>query len=186
MLIILRTMIKINKFEAVGVFLCVGVMAFSLFLLRVDSNINFLSLVPEDSQMASVVTGDTENGDIALENTIRDSMNNNGTIKNMIIDDVTLGDGTEVKVGDTVSVHYIGTLQSGQQFDNSYTKGEPFEFIVGEGRVIKGWDQGLLGMKVGGQRILVIPAELAYGASAVGPIPANSTLVFSIELLEIK
>lgn len=186
MLIILHTMIEINKFEAIGVFLCVGVMAFSLFLLKVDSSINFLSLVPKDSQVAAVVANNDGNDDAVLEDTIRDSMTNDGTVKNMIIDDVTVGEGAEVKIGDTVSVNYIGTLQSGQQFDNSYTKGQPFEFTVGEGRVIKGWDQGLLGMKVGGQRILVIPSELAYGASAVGPIPANSTLVFSIELLEIK
>jgi FKBP-type peptidyl-prolyl cis-trans isomerase len=83
-------------------------------------------------------------------------------------------------------VHYIGTLQNGQQFDNSHTRGEAFTFTVGEGMVIKGWDEGLLGMKVGGQRLLVIPPDMAYGANAIGPIPANSTLLFSIELIEIK
>jgi FKBP-type peptidyl-prolyl cis-trans isomerase len=104
----------------------------------------------------------------------------------LVIDDIVIGTGEEVKEGDTVSVHYIGTLPDGTEFDNSNKRGEPFEFTVGEGRVIKGWEDGLVGMKVGGQRILVIPPELAYGSQAMGPIPANSTLVFAIELLEIK
>jgi FKBP-type peptidyl-prolyl cis-trans isomerase len=85
-----------------------------------------------------------------------------------------------------VSVHYIGTLQDGTEFDNSKKRGAPFEFKVGEGRVIAGWEEGLVGMQVGGQRVLVIPPEKAYGSNGVGPIPGNATLVFSIELLEIK
>jgi peptidylprolyl isomerase len=83
-------------------------------------------------------------------------------------------------------VHYIGTLKDGTEFDNSHKRGDAFEFVVGEGMVIKGWEEGVLGMKKGGQRLLVIPSDMAYGANAIGPIPANSTLIFSIELLEIK
>ncbi|MCA9355820.1 FKBP-type peptidyl-prolyl cis-trans isomerase [Candidatus Kaiserbacteria bacterium] len=104
----------------------------------------------------------------------------------MVIDDVKLGVGDEVKKGDTVSVHYVGTLQNGQEFDNSKKRGDPFEFIVGKGMVIEGWDKGLVGMKVGGQRILIIPSDMAYGDNGVGPIPGGATLVFSIELLAIK
>ncbi|MCA9358758.1 FKBP-type peptidyl-prolyl cis-trans isomerase [Candidatus Kaiserbacteria bacterium] len=104
----------------------------------------------------------------------------------MVIDDVKVGSGDEVKAGDTVSVHYAGTLKGGKEFDNSKKRGAPFEFTVGEGRVIKGWEEGLIGMKVGGERILVIPPEKAYGEQGIGPIPGNATLVFSIELLEIK
>jgi peptidylprolyl isomerase len=83
-------------------------------------------------------------------------------------------------------VHYVGTLQNGTEFDNSKKRGQPFEFTVGAGQVIKGWDQGLVGMKVGGQRILVIPPDMAYGERGVGPIPGNATLVFSIELIDVK
>ncbi|MCA9363117.1 FKBP-type peptidyl-prolyl cis-trans isomerase [Candidatus Kaiserbacteria bacterium] len=104
----------------------------------------------------------------------------------MVIDDVKIGAGEEVKSGDTVSVHYIGTLQNGTEFDNSRKRGEPFQFKIGAGMVIKGWDEGLLGMKVGGQRVLVIPPDKAYGEEGVGPIPPNSTLVFAIELVDIR
>ncbi|MCA9368626.1 FKBP-type peptidyl-prolyl cis-trans isomerase, partial [Candidatus Kaiserbacteria bacterium] len=88
--------------------------------------------------------------------------------------------------GDTVAVHYVGNLQGGAEFDNSRKRGTPFEFTVGKGMVIEGWDKGLVGMQVGGQRALVIPPEMAYGEQGIGPIPPNSTLVFMIELVEIK
>ena len=91
-----------------------------------------------------------------------------------------------MKNGDTVSVHYVGTLQNGTEFDNSNKRGAPFEFTVGGGQVIKGWDEGLVGMRVGGQRILVIPSDMAYGEKGIGPIPGGATLVFSIELIAIK
>lgn len=100
--------------------------------------------------------------------------------------DVTVGTGTEVKVGDTVTVNYLGTLENGTKFDSSYDRGTPFSFTVGKGAVIRGWELGLVGMKVGGKRELVIPAELGYGAQANGPIPANSVLKFTIELLDTK
>lgn len=176
----------ISKFEAIGIFSCVGVMAFALFLMRLESASDLLSLVKTDSQLATISTSNGIKTPEEMKETITESFNSQGSMEKIIIDDVIIGEGPEVKQGDTVFVHYIGTLQNGQQFDNSYTKGEQFSFTVGEGRVIKGWDEGIIGMKKGGQRILVIPAELAYGANAVGPIPANSTLVFAIELIEIK
>lgn len=171
----------INKIEAIGIFVCVGFMALALFLMRMETTPDILSMVSTQSQTATVVT----NSD-SLASTVKESVDMKGNVNTLIVDDVIVGEGKEVVATDTVVVHYIGTLQNGQQFDNSYTKGEPFSFTVGEGEVIKGWEQGLLGMKVGGQRILVIPADLAYGATAVGPIPANSTLVFAIELIEIQ
>jgi len=174
----------INKFEAIGILVCVGVMALALFFMRLDTASTLLSSIDSDTQAASVVVA--ENKKEELEATLADSMDKTGALQNLIIDDVVVGEGAEVKEGDTVRVHYIGTLQNGQQFDNSYVKGEPYTVKVGAGDVIKGWDQGLLGMKEGGQRILVVPAELAYGNRAVGPIPANSPLVFAIELVEIK
>lgn len=103
------------------------------------------------------------------------------------IEDIKEGTGVEVKNGDTVSVHYKGTLTDGKQFDASYDRNQPFDFTVGESQVIEGWHQGLVGMKVGGKRKLTIPPNLGYGEQGSPPvIPPNSTLVFEIELLEIK
>lgn len=101
-------------------------------------------------------------------------------------EDTLIGNGAEVQNGDTVSVHYVGTLTDGTKFDSSRDREQPFEFTVGNGEVITGWEQGLLGMKVGGIRKLTIPPELAYGETGQGSIPPNSTLIFEIELLEIK
>jgi peptidylprolyl isomerase len=99
-------------------------------------------------------------------------------------DDVQ-GTGAEAKAGQHVMVHYTGTLQDGKKFDSSRDRGQPFHFALGAGSVIRGWDEGVAGMKVGGRRTLVIPPELGYGQRAVGPIPPNSTLVFDVELMEV-
>ncbi|MFH1188757.1 MAG: FKBP-type peptidyl-prolyl cis-trans isomerase [bacterium] len=104
----------------------------------------------------------------------------------VIIEDMKKGTGEIVKVGDTVSVHYVGTLEDGTKFDSSRDRGEPFSFTVGKGEVIKGWDDGLIGMQVGGKRVLRIPPSLGYGDQSIGNIPANSTLIFEIELLDIQ
>jgi len=102
------------------------------------------------------------------------------------IEDTVEGKGAEAVSGKAVTVHYTGTLTDGKKFDSSLDRNEPFTFNLGAGQVIKGWDQGVVGMKVGGKRKLTIPADLAYGANAVGSIPANSTLVFEVELLDVK
>jgi FKBP-type peptidyl-prolyl cis-trans isomerase len=102
------------------------------------------------------------------------------------IEDIVVGKGKEAENGSKVTVNYVGTLTDGTKFDSSYDRNEPFSFTLGEGSVIPGWDQGLIGMKEGGKRKLTIPPNLAYGESGTGPIPPNSTLVFEIELLKVE
>jgi FKBP-type peptidyl-prolyl cis-trans isomerase len=102
----------------------------------------------------------------------------------LLVEDFVIGTGEEAKLGSEVSVHYVGTLADGTMFDTSHKRNRPFAFAIGEGRVIKGWDQGVPGMKVGGKRRLTVPAELAYGARKKGKIPPNSQLTFTIELVE--
>lgn len=105
----------------------------------------------------------------------------------LIIEDEKIGEGEEVKSGDTISIHYTGTFTNGQKFDSSLDRSQPFETQIGAGKVIKGWDEGVIGMKIGGKRRLIIPPALAYGEQGVpGSIPPNSTLIFELELLEIK
>ena len=105
----------------------------------------------------------------------------------MKIEDLRPGTGAEARAGNMVTVHYVGTLTDGKKFDSSRDRGDGFRFKLGAGQVIKGWDQGVAGMKVGQLRKLTIPPELAYGARGFPPvIPPNSTLVFEVELLEVK
>jgi FKBP-type peptidyl-prolyl cis-trans isomerase len=106
----------------------------------------------------------------------------------LMIEEVKVGDGALATKGKTVSVHYTGKLTNGTKFDSSLDRGQPIEFVLGSGMVIKGWDQGIDGMKVGGKRKLTIPPELAYGARGTpgGPIPPNATLVFDVELVGVK
>jgi FKBP-type peptidyl-prolyl cis-trans isomerase len=102
------------------------------------------------------------------------------------IQDTKNGNGQEAKVGDRVTVHYVGTLTNGEKFDSSRDRGKGFTFQLGAGQVIKGWEQGVAGMRVGGVRKLTIPPDLAYGQRGFPPvIPPNSTLVFEVELLGV-
>ncbi|MCS6318622.1 MAG: FKBP-type peptidyl-prolyl cis-trans isomerase [Nitrospira sp.] len=101
--------------------------------------------------------------------------------------DLVAGTGREAAAGNQVSVHYTGWLTNGKKFDSSVDRKEPFSFPLGAGRVIKGWDEGVAGMKVGGKRKLTIPSQLGYGARGAGSvIPPNATLVFDVELLEVR
>lgn len=108
-----------------------------------------------------------------------------GGVKTLQIKDVRVGTGTVAKAGDSVSVNYRGTLLDGTLFDQSYGKA-PFDFQLGAGQVIKGWDQGVAGMKVGGKRQLTIPSDLAYGPQGQGSIPPGATLKFDVELLKVN
>ncbi len=105
----------------------------------------------------------------------------------LIKEDLVVGSGAEAQSGRVVSVHYTGTLTTGAKFDSSLDRGRPFDFPLGAGRVIKGWDEGVVGMKVGGKRKLTIPPEMGYGAQGFpGVIPPNATLVFEVELIAVR
>ena len=113
-------------------------------------------------------------------------MSTTTTSSGLIIEEITLGDGDEATAGQNVTVHYTGWLTDGKKFDSSKDRDDPFEFPLGGGRVIKGWDEGVQGMKVGGTRKLTIPPQLGYGVrGAGGVIPPNATLVFEVELLGV-
>ncbi len=100
--------------------------------------------------------------------------------------DLVLGEGIVASQGDVLTVHYVGRLTDGRVFDSSVDRNVPFDFTLGVGQVIRGWDEGLMGMQVGGKRVLTISPEYAYGSKGIGSIPPNSTLVFEVELLDVK
>jgi len=109
------------------------------------------------------------------------------TVSGLIIEDISVGSGDEASEGQIVSVHYTGWLIDGKKFDSSKDRNDPFEFGLGQRQVISGWDEGVVGMRIGGTRKLTIPPELGYGArGAGGVIPPNATLVFEIELLGLS
>ena len=128
-----------------------------------------------------------QNDSLQSTSAAQESANSQITGDDLKIEDIKVGEGQEVKSGDTVVIDYKGTLLDGKQFDSSYDRGQPFETQIGVGQVIRGWDLGVVGMKVGGKRKLTIPPELAYGERGAGAdIPPNATLVFEVELKEIK
>ena len=176
---------NLNKFETYGIAFSIGAMALSLWFVRAEMTNNSLAELSTQDSSSPVFVADSDNQRAAVANAIMDATAS-GDFSRLIIDDVVIGNGTVAESGDTVTVNYIGTLQNGQQFDNSYLKGKPFTFTLGEHKVIEGWEEGIVGMRAGGQRILVIPAEKAYGKDGYGPIPGNASLVFAVELLTVE
>ncbi len=134
---------------------------------------------PQTPQQPLNATGTTTMSDTTAPKNI-------STIKGLEIYDMQVGTGTAATVGKKVTAHYIGTLVDGTKFDSSLDRNRPFTFTLGGGQVIKGWDQGIAGMKIGGIRTLVISPELGYGAQALGSIPANSTLIFQVQVLDVQ
>jgi FKBP-type peptidyl-prolyl cis-trans isomerase len=179
-------MIKIHKYEAIGIAVSIGAMALALFIMRFSGQLDgdvFARSAERANNQAAVVT--SENGVEGAPAAIASALTGNRVTK-LVVTDIALGTGEEVEEGDEVEVHYIATLQNGQEFDNSYKKGDSFTFEVGDDKVIEGWNAGMVGMKVGGQRVIIIPSDMAYGHDGYGPIPGNATVVYAIELLSVK
>lgn len=170
---------KLSKNEKTAVFVALAVI---LFFFAVASVVGFVSKgnIAEDGLVGS-------NNSASLNQLTTETQQAPKTINinGMKITDTIVGTGEEAIAGKIVTVHYTGTLGDGTKFDSSLDRGQPFKFILGAGQVIQGWEQGFAGMKVGGKRSLVIPAEMAYGDRAIGAIPANSTLLFAVELLAV-
>jgi|TARA_B100001971_G_C18267810_1_gene595617 FKBP-type peptidyl-prolyl cis-trans isomerase len=165
---------KLGNNEKTAVFVSLAVI---LFFFAAASVIGFIS------NGRGGGAGDTASlSDLSIvEEETPSSVNTTG----MTITDTVIGTGEEAVAGKIITVHYTGTLTNGAKFDSSIDRGEPFRFILGAGQVIQGWEQGFAGMKVGGKRSLVIPANMAYGDRAIGAIPAGSTLLFDVELLAV-
>lgn len=131
--------------------------------------------------------GGSEEQEVAQSEDSECSTEPQTTEDGLIIEDIECGDGEEAVKGQLITVHYTGTLEDGTKFDSSKDRDQPFQFVLGAGMVIKGWDEGFAGMKVGGQRKLTIPPEMGYGeAGAGGVIPPNATLIFDVELLAVE
>jgi len=160
---------------------CVGVLVFTQISGNKDTVIGTQS---SPTQPTTTVT--QENNTLIPSNTMSEAKTVT-TPSGLKYVELVEGTGETPKTGQTVNVHYIGTLENGTKFDSSRDRGQPFSFTIGKGQVIKGWDEGLSTMKVGGRRTLTIPPDLGYGArGAGGVIPANATLIFDVELLDVK
>ena len=150
---------NLNKNQWVALFTSLGLLGYLLFARPV---MNFFNPSPSNS--------------------LNDQMPQTGPVTEEII----IGDGLSALPGDTLTVHYVGTLQDGKVFDSSLDRNTPFSFTLGAGQVIRGWDEGFLGMRVGGKRVLIVAPDYGYGNQGIGTIPPNSTLIFEVELLDVE
>ena len=179
----------VNKYEIMGIFGSVAAMALLLAFMTVDNDDRLV--ISDDvagSQGAIVVASDplSDSHKDSIDEALVDAFDSTNTLQALVVDDVLIGSGSTADTGDTLVVHYTGATRDGNKFDSSYDRGEPFALTLGEGRVIEGWEKGLVGMKEGGKRVIVIPPSMGYGDRQVGPIPADSVLVFVVELLSIE
>lgn len=167
---------KISKIQIVSV---VGVVALVVSLAW------FVNYVYSGSNSSSKVSSSSSSSSSSCQTQNVQTSTSTST-EGLVVQDTVIGCGKEVKSGDTISIHYTGKLTDGTVFDSSLPRNTPFSTKIGVGQVIKGWDLGVIGMKIGGKRTLTIPASLGYGERATGKIPANSTLIFELELIGIK
>jgi FKBP-type peptidyl-prolyl cis-trans isomerase len=179
-----------NKYLFVTIFLVALVAVGGYFVFKIPSPVSEESLQNTsisdnidtvDSNTLGAETSAASQSSTTTMITTNTDMND----KLEILDEV-IGTGAEAVAGKSITVNYLGTLTNGTKFDSSYDRNQPFTFNLGAGEVIAGWDQGFAGMKVGGKRKLTIPPSMGYGAADMGAIPPNSTLVFEVELLEVK
>jgi len=152
---------KLSRNQSIGVFVAIAVTGFILF------GGQFINLFSQD-------------------NNSNQASNMQNTQTGVKVENILNGEGTIAEKGDIITVNYIGTLLDGKVFDSSIDRKQPFTFQLGVGQVIRGWDEGVLGMRVGGKRRLIIGSDYAYGSQAVGTIPPNSTLIFEVELLKVQ
>jgi FKBP-type peptidyl-prolyl cis-trans isomerase len=178
---------SLTEAESISLFVALAVVASMFFAVAgnpfaaQENTTETAALTPKASDIVFI----TDTDPVAAQETLRTATDGAGKLTKLVVQDTKVGEGAEVKKGDSVSVHYIGTLPDGSEFDNSLKRDSAFTFVVGAGNVIKGWDEGIVGMKVGGERILIIPPTMAYGDRGIGVIPPGSTLLFSITLLGI-
>jgi len=182
---------NMSKNNLIALVLVVIVIAISVavfgFIKSKNQTVN-IGLNLNQNQTADLNSQNPQNQNKEAENKNNNKMETQTLADGLQITDEVVGTGAEAISGKTVTVNYSGALTDGKKFDSSYDRGQPFSFVLGAGQVIRGWDEGVAGMKVGGKRKLVIPANLAYGDQAVGNglIPANSTLIFEVELLGVN
>lgn len=180
-----------NRNTWIAVAVSIVVVGFLLFGDTAVSMFNSAQNTSSSSSETPVTIMDTtntqpQNNDAQPEMAAQTEPTQTAPVTTLQTKDTVVGTGAEAKAGALITVHYTGTLTNGQKFDSSVDRGQPFQFRLGEGRVIQGWEQGFTGMKVGGKRTLIIPASMGYGANAAGSIPPNSTLVFDVELLKVE
>ena len=142
--------------------------------------------MPASEEASADTTNPTETMTEDATHSQKDTVAENTSATELKSEILQPGSGQAATKGDNVVVHYTGTFTDGKKFDSSVDRGTPFNFTLGAGQVIRGWDEGVVGMLIGEKRKLTIPPEMGYGAQGVGPIPPNSTLVFEVELLDIK
>jgi FKBP-type peptidyl-prolyl cis-trans isomerase len=171
-----------NNTSQSKIMIVLGVIAFGVFVLIFFGN--FGAPKKLDEEIGGIKT-EQEKTQIEFEEITE--MDEKMTAEKLQIEDIIIGEGKEATTGAKITVNYTGTLTDGTKFDSSLDRDEPFAFTFGVGQVIPGWDEGLVGMKVGGKRKLTIPSELAYGEAGAGDvIPPNATLIFEVELLDVE
>ena len=163
-----------------------------LFLLIILSIVIGCEHNPGDSSEESIIQDNVNKNKVVAKDNVKqgDKMTEENFIETgtgLKYIDIKVGDGASPSIGQKVTVHYTGKLANGKKFDSSLDRNRPFSFVIGVGQVIKGWDEGVMSMKVGGKRKLIIPSDLGYGARGAGNvIPPNSELHFEVELLDVK